>query len=216
MILGAHIANVEKIDGIAALKKIERIGRICYQSQESITDDSWRAFIEKLLRRRHLSVIEHVSVTAYIYCDRGVSHELVRHRIASFSQESTRYCNYNKGRKMPGGEIGVVPMMDGLTDVQKVRRRGLYAACEDVYNSEVAEGVSPQQARDSLPTCLRTEIVMTCNLREWLHFFEMRCAPNAHPAMRKIAFELLDQMQKMIPVIFDDISVKYARLPDSD
>ena len=214
MIFGNHIANVEKIDGIAALKKIERIGRVCYQSQDSITDDSWREFIEKILRRGDLSVIEHVSVTAYIYCDRGVSHELVRHRIASFSQESTRYCNYNKGRKISGGEIRIVPLMDGLTKEQTSRRMALYSMAEGVYNDEVAEGVSPQQARDNLPTCLRTEIVMTCNLREWLHFFELRCAPNAHPAMRKIAFEILDQMQKMIPLIFDDVAVRYARIPD--
>jgi thymidylate synthase (FAD) len=202
--------EIEEIDGVAALKKLELAGRTCYRSEHVITKTSCFGFIAGVIKSGHLSVIEHVSVTARVVCDRGVSHEIVRHRIGSYSQESTRYCCFKNDRFK--GEIACIPMMQGLTKQQKERRIELYELAERVYLEEIHAGVRAQQARDNLPTCLRTEIVITYNLREWRHFFEMRCAPAAHPQMREIAFLLLGKMAEAIPVVFDDI---YARLTDS-
>jgi thymidylate synthase (FAD) len=191
------------VDGQLMLQRIEYAGRICYKSESRVTFNSAWAFVQRIIKSGHESVIEHESVTVRIICDRGVSHEIVRHRLASYSQESTRYCNYGKT-----GEIVLSPMMWGLTDAQILRRKALYQNIEEVYLAEVSEGVSPQQARDNLPTCLKTEIVMTCNLREWRHFFKLRTAPAAHPQMREITIPMLVEFKRLIPIVFDDIAPK--------
>lgn len=194
----------DEIDGEAVLRKLERCGRTCYKSEEKITSESARKFVHMLLHEKHHeSVIEHVSITVRIICDRGVSHEIVRHRLAAYSQESTRYCNYSKEKF--GSEIAISPMLDGLTSEQVDRRMKLYDHIQSVYLEESSEGIAPQQARDNLPTCLKTEIVVTFNLREWRHFFKQRCSKKAHPQIRKITIPMLREFQRLIPVVFDDI-----------
>ena len=188
------------VDGREILKRIERIGRVCYKSEDKITEDSAETFVKSLIKRGHESVLEHCSFTARFVCDRGVSHEIVRHRLASYSQESTRYCNYSKGKF--GKEITVVkPNHDIAYDQWEE------ACCEAEYQYGrlLAEGCTPEQARAVLPNSLKTELIMTANLREWRHFFKLRNAPAAHPQMREVAGMLLAEAKEKIPVIFEDI-----------
>jgi thymidylate synthase (FAD) len=178
--------------------EIASAARLCYQSDESGKSD--QQMLEHIIKLGHLSVVEHGSASYQVVADRGWTHEAVRSRIGvAYSQESTRYCNYTKERL--GGEIKVIPMLDGLNVVQKDRRRWLYEHMERVYREEIAEGIKPQQARDNLPTCLKTEIRMTFTFRAWMHFFELRCAPAAHP-----------QMQKVAKIIFEDLAARSLTL----
>lgn len=186
----------------AILARIERAGRTCYKSESKITPTSARDFVRKIVASGHESVIEHESVTVRIVCDRGVSHEIVRHRIGSFSQESTRYCDYARS-----GEIEVVRPL-GLSQEAFVAWYTLVDQAQLAYNELRRLSIPPQIARSVLPTCLKTEIVVTFNLREWRHFFRLRTSPTAHPQMREIAIPMLAEFQRLIPVVFDDIVVR--------
>jgi len=157
-----------------------------------------------LAKREHFSVIEHAYATVKFTTDRGVTHEVVRHRLASFSQESTRYVNY--AGDLQGSQISVSPMFDNLTDAQIARREELYAHCERVYMAEIDEKIKPQQARDNLPTCTKTEIIVTANIREWGHIFKQRTSSGAHPRMQQLMRPLLEEFKRMIPVIYEDLS----------
>jgi len=192
-----------QVNGVAMLEAIERAGRTCYKSEDKITAGSATEFVRRIITSGHHSVLEHQAITVRVVCDRGVSHEIVRHRLAAYSQESTRYCNYGKGQF--GGEITLCPMMDGLNLNQVTRRHDLWELAERVYLAELAEGIKPQQARDNLPTCLKTEIVITYNLREWRHFFSLRTAAAAHPQMRRVATAILVRLRELVPVVFDDV-----------
>ena len=193
---------IDEIDGLEILKKLERIGRVSYKSEDKITEDSAAKFVKMLINSGHESVIEHVSLTAYIITDRGVSHELVRHRIASFTQESTRYCNYSKGKF--GSELTVI--MPPLQPVELSEWKITIQAIEASYLRLINEGVSSQLARLVLPNSLKTELYMTMNFREWRHFFKLRTSPKAHPQMRELALGMLNNLKHMVPVIFEDIS----------
>ncbi len=190
------------IDGEAILKHIEQCGRVCYKSEDRITEASAANFVRLIMNRKHEAVLEHFSITIKFICDRGVSHEIVRHRLASYCQESTRYCNYSKGKF--GGEITVVrPVyLDPDTCAYRAWERACKAA-EAAYFELLDWGCSPQKARAVLPNSLKTEVVMTANLREWQHFFRLRCSSAAHPQMREIATPALEALQAKIPVIFD-------------
>ncbi len=190
----------DDVDGDQILMNLERYARTCYKSKGLITPESARKFVARLIKKGHESTIEHEKVTVKIYCDRGVTHEIVRHRIGSYSQESTRYCNYS------GSGIEVIhPLffLQGSEQYQIWEKAML--ACEEAYNKLIALGAKPQEARCVLPNSLKTEIVVTYNLREWRHFFRLRCAKDAHPQMREVAVSLLRTMKKIIPVIFEDI-----------
>lgn len=180
-----------------ALQLIEIAGRTCYKSEDKITIDSNLKFVEMILKRGHDSVLEHASATVRFICDRGVTHEIVRHRIASYSQESTRYCDYGKmGIKF------IIPCDFDLDDedIELLQR------IEDHYNKCLVNGRTPQQARYFLPNGLKTEIVMTANLREWRHFFKLRTSKAAHPQMREVAKIAYDLIHQEIAIIFDDIT----------
>lgn len=195
------------------LHLVEQAGRICYKSEDKITIDSAGKFCDMLLSRNHESVLEHASVTVKIICDRGVSHELVRHRLASFSQESTRYCNYK------GGVTFVIPPWVSI-DPGEYKDIAEYPTKEAaskywfncMYNAEAyyvklsENGWTPQQARSILPNSLKTEIVITTNLREWRHIFKLRAHKAAHPQMREIIIPMLAEFKKIIPVIFDNLT----------
>ena len=186
------------------MKHLEAMGRICYQSEDATTDDSYKQFLRTIIERGHEAVLEHATVTAIIICDRGISHELVRHRIASYCQESTRYCNYNKGKF--GSEITVVePTFINENDgVYHIWQRACEAA-EAAYFDLIAESATPQQARDVLPTSLKTQIAVTMNIREWRHFFRLRCSPAAHPDMVALACRGLVEFYNRFPVLFEDV-----------
>lgn len=194
----------DKIDGYEILKRIERAGRVCYKSEEKINDDSAKRFVQSIIKSGHESVIEHEKITVRIICDRGVSHEIVRHRIASYSQESTRYCNYNADKF--GNELTFIKPYFWEEDSKEYSiwlESMKYV--EKCYMELIALGAKPQEARSVLPNSLKTEIVVTMNLREWRHFFSLRAAKAAHPQMRQIAVPLLKTFQNIVPIVFDDI-----------
>lgn len=197
------------------LELIEKAGRTCYKSEDKITENSNIDFSKMILKRGHESVIEHVSATVKFICDRGVSHEIVRHRIASYSQESTRYCDYNNGHVSfvippwvdikPGiYKYGDAVLFPNLTEssVYWFTSMGL---AEKQYQSIRNLGWKPEEARSVLPNSLKTEIIMTANIREWRHFFKLRTSPAAHPQMREIAIPLLEKFKNLIPIIFDNV-----------
>lgn len=199
-IISPDFAFVDSINGNAILKKLEAAGRTCYKSENKMTEDSAANFVRNLIKRGHESVLEHISITVRIITDRGISHEIVRHRLASYSQESTRYCNY-KDKEI---EFVLPYDIDPETKIFDYWKLSCQASETD-YKVLIAKGVAPQTARSVLPNCLKTELVMTCNLREWRHFFKMRCAPGAHPDMKYLATIMLHDFQEKIPVVFDDI-----------
>ena len=207
-IINADVEFITPIDGAAILKRLEQCGRVCYKSEAKITDTSAPAFVAGIIKRGHEAVLEHCSFTVKFICDRGVSHEIVRHRVASYCQESTRYCNYSK--EGFGSEITVIkpcflhPYTDGFNLWEE---DCLFA--EQTYFNLLECGCSPQEARSVLPNSLKTEVVMTANIREWRHFLKLRCSPAAHPQMREVALILLDKLHSLIPVCFDDIWGEY-------
>lgn len=197
-----HFTIIDKVDGIQILKDIERIGRTCYKSESKITDDSYIEFVKNIIKRNHLSVIEHAKVSVRLVCSRGVSHEVVRHRIASFSQESTRYVKYNDIEVMcPDNILRTEELFNDFIDVCNLIER--------VYTKWIGMGIKPQDARCILPTDLKTEIVITQNLRQWRHFFELRASKFAHPMMEQIAYSILHKFKQLIPIVFSDISPDY-------
>ena len=194
------------VDGQAILHDIERCGRVCYKAEDKITETSAQASVGNIIKRGHEAVLEHASVTVKFTVDRGVSHEIVRHRLAAYCQESTRYCNYSKD----GFGRQVTFIQPHFLD-RGTRGWELWVlACEQAekaYFDLLNWGCSPQEARAVLPNSLKTEVVMTANLREWRHFFKLRTAPAAHPQMREVTIPLLRRMQELIPVVFDDIKL---------
>lgn len=183
---------------------IELAGRTCYKSEEKIAQGTAQEFIQRILRLGHESVIEHGFCSVRIICDRGVSHELVRHRLAAYSQESTRYANYSKQKF--GREITVIKpsfWQEGSPEYQEWLTAMQQA--ENSYLNLLDMGATPQEARSVLPNSLKTEIVMTCNMREWRHVFKLRCSKRAHPQIREIMLGLLADMKNNVPVLFDDI-----------
>ena len=198
------IEIIDNIDGTKIIKKIEKIGRVCYKSEGKITEDSAEKFITNIIKSGHESVIEHETISARVICDRGVSHEIVRHRIASYSQESTRYCNYSNEKF--GKELTVIKPIFWSEDSKEYKVwLEMMNEIEKKYNMLVAMGAKPQEARSILPNSLKTEIIMTMNLREWRHFFKLRTSLRAHPQMREVAIMILEKFKKEIPIFFDDI-----------
>ena len=189
------------IDGGAILKRLEMYGRLSHKSEDKANEGSASVFIKKILDWGHESILEHESVTVRFICDRGVTHELVRHRLAAYTQESTRYCNY--GHKIQFIEP---PFFSKESELYALWLAGVQAAAEN-YEKLLGKGATPEQARSLLPNSLKTEIVMTANLREWRHIFKMRTATAAHPQIREIMIPLLSEFQKLIPVIFDDFVI---------
>lgn len=193
------------------LNRLERIGRVCYKSEDKIKVDSAEGFIRGIIKRGHESVIEHENISVRVTCDRGVTHEIVRHRIASYSQESTRYCNYSDGKF--DGQITVIDPcsgfgwdMDNDDDIEKYNlwHSAMWEA-EAHYNAMIAAGATPQEARSVLPNSLKTELVMTMNLREWRHFIRLRDSLKAHPQAQEVAHMIGVEFAKRYPVFFEDL-----------
>lgn len=204
-----EIIDMDDYDNI--IKKIEKIGRVCYKSESNISDGSAERFISNILKRGHESVIEHESITVRMICDRGITHEIVRHRIASYSQESTRYCNYTNDKF--GNQITVIDLASGFQyDLGDDKDLALYKIwteamenAEKSYFQMLELGATPQEARSVLPNSLKTEIVVTMNLRSWRNFFRLRCDSHAHPQMREVAGIALEVFKKRLPIFFSDL-----------
>lgn len=201
-------ASVEVIAFTPDLEKvIEMAGRTCYKSEHKITEESAAEFVAKITSINHESVLEHGAITVKFICDRGVSHELVRHRIASFSQESTRYCNYSKDKF--GNELTFIEPFFFIhpdSGIDNDMYEDWFDACsytETTYLRMIANGAKAQEARSILPNSLKTEIVVTANPREWKHIFKLRCAEAAHPQMREVMLPLHKIFKEMWPAIFN-------------
>lgn len=207
--------------GIKELKHIEKIARVCYKSESAITDDgeSAKKMVKMLIKNDHTAMIEHSTLAVKFTVDRGISHELVRHRIASFAQESQRYCNYSLNKF--DNEINIIDIAGSISLDKKME--DMYVdeiisildewneAIEDAekhYMRMIELGATPQIARSVLPNSVKTEIVVTANYREWRSFFKLRTAKAAHPAMREVTIPLLNELKTKLPIIFDDIEVK--------
>lgn len=191
--------------GRAMLQLIERAARTCNKSECKITSESAGDFVRKIAQvKKHVCVIEHASVTIRFICDRGVTHEIVRHRIAAYSQESTRYCNYSKDQF--GKEITVIqPPFWPVASAPWMQWKSACEGAEANYFALLEQGASAQEARSVLPNSLKTEIVMTANLREWRHVLLLRCAKAAHPQMQQLMRPVLAEFQKYLPELFEDI-----------
>lgn len=203
-IIEPSVEILTPIDGKAILKMLEAVGRTCYKSEDKIQEGSAEKFIAGIVKRGHEAVIEHYNITVKFICDRGVTHEIVRHRLASYCQESTRYCNYSSDKF--GTEITVIKpcYLDEGTESYRMWA-GLCSLAEAYYFDLLNYGCTPQEARAVLPNSLKTELVMTANIREFRHFFKLRCSKAAHPQMREVALMLLKEFKERIPVLFDDI-----------
>ncbi len=194
----------DEIDSKKMMLTLEKAGRTCYKSEGRIGDGTAEKFIANIIKRGHESVLEHEKITVRFICDRGVTHEIVRHRIASYSQESTRYCNYSQDKF--GNELTFIkPCFWNEDNEQYKLWLDTMQYIEEMYNKLIASGAKPEEARSILPNSLKTEIVVTMNLREWRHFFKLRTAPAAHPQIREISLALLDELKQKLPVIFGDI-----------
>lgn len=195
--------SFEIIDHSNLTTTIEIGGRTCYKSEDKICEGSADPFIERIKGFKHDSVLEHGSISVMITCDRGVTHELVRHRIASFSQESTRYCSYNKGKF--GNEITVVRPQSNLTLEQFDCWEEAMLAAEANYMGMIRRGASAQQARSVLPNSLKAEIMVTANPRGWGHILNMRTHRDAHPDMIATMRPILAEFRSRWPVLFNDV-----------
>lgn len=194
------VQPMEPLDGLEILKKIEKCGRTCYKSEDKITQESAEHFVKMLIRNGHLSVLEHVSITVRIIGDRSMSHQLVRHRIASYSQESQRYCDYGRS-----GKLQVVVPPDILESHVFNAWLHQVAAAYKCYKVLRVGKIKAEDARSVLPNCTKTEVVTTYNLRQWRHVFAERALnPHAQWQIKAIMRQALIVFSDNIPVVFDD------------
>lgn len=209
------------INGFDVLKRIEKIGRVCYKSEDRVTDTSAEKFVKAIMDRGHHSVIEHENVSIKFIFDRGISHEAVRHRIAAHSQESTRFCCYANDKF--GNELTFIDPIfwsSKETDNKDLLKYNIWldamAYLEEKYLLLIELGTKPEEARSILPNSLKTELVVTANLREWRHILKLRTSGKAHPQMREVMIPLLNELYLKIPVIFDDIYEDLQYLKNMD
>lgn len=208
-LIKSKVEILDNLNGKEIIDKIAKVARTCYKSEDNSTSERNRELVKRLIKSGHEAMIEFFDITVKFTCDRGVSHELVRHRMASFAQESTRYCNYSKDKF--GNELTfIVPswVEDAYKEDNWIMAMK-YA--ENHYFRLINNGWTPQQARMVLPMSIKTEVNMKANLREWRHFFKLRCSTAAHPDMRVLALDLLKQFHDNIPIIFDDIYEQFFK-----
>lgn len=187
------------------MSTIEKAGRICYKSEGLTKEGSAEKFIKNIIKRGHESVIEHISISAIVFTDRATSHQIVRHRIASYSQESQRYCNYSKD-KFSNEITFIEPVFWNEESTIKSAWLDAMNNAAKSYFELIALGAKPEEARTVLPNSTKTELVMTMNLREWRHFLKLRTSEAADPQIREIAEMLLARFNDYLPVIFSDIN----------
>ena len=203
-IIKPSVEILTPLDADTIYRHLERCGRVCYRSEHRIADGTAEKFLSGIIKSGHESVLEHYSITFKVICDRAVSHQIVRHRIASYSQESQRYCNYT--RDGFGNDVTFIkpPFVDSNSFYKLIWTSACLEA-ENAYKSFIRDGISPQEARAVLPNCTKTEIVCTMNVRELRHFLKLRTSNAADPAIRNVAGMLLDELAQKCPVLFGDI-----------
>ena len=191
------------------LKVVELAGRNCYMSEDRICEGSHNKMIGMLRMKKHESVMEHGNITVRMIGSRAFTHQLVRHRLAAYSQESQRYCNYSKGKF--NNEVTFIEPegFDDWTRPQKDNFKCALEESETYYQKLISYGTKAEDARGVLPNACKTEIVVTMNLRSWRHFFKMRCDKHAQAEIRNLAKGLLKEMSELMPVIFEDLNEEY-------
>lgn len=210
-VIDAYVEFIDNPDWDRIIKKIELCGRVCYKSEDKITIDSDKRFIKNIIKRGHEAVLEHASFSVKFTCDRGISHQIVRHRIASYCQESTRYCNYMNDKF--SNEICVIKpcFFDECSENYKTWFKSCLQ-CEKNYFELIKNGAKPEEARNVLPNSLKTELVMTANIREWRHFLKLRTSKAAHPQIRELANMTLNLFNAGGNILFEDINQKWRDL----
>ncbi len=195
--------KVEKIDGIKIMKRIERACRTCYRSEGKITEDSYKKLLNNCITRGHESVLEHEKVTVRIYSDVGSYKDLTRHRMASFSVESTRYCSYDKDKY--GNEISFInPVYIEDKEMYETWKKTMQEI-ENGYIKMKKLGATTDMCREVLPHSTAGEYTMTANIREWKHILALRTTNHVHPSIRQVLIPLLKYFQEEMPEIFGDI-----------
>jgi thymidylate synthase (FAD) len=208
-----EIVHLPEADSV--VRHLELAARTCYKSEDRMTPDSGKRLLSRVIASGHESVIEHTSLSVRLTCDRGITHEIVRHRLCSFSQESSRYCRYGNGitvvrpanvdsRVINCCDHHIPSYLSDIDETSLLWCRAMSAA-ETSYIDLLNAGWSAQEARSVLPTCLKTEIVVTANIREWRHIFNLRCAKPAHPEMRRLMLPLLLELYEWCPLLFQDL-----------
>ena len=195
---------VEEYDGKKIMKRIERACRICYRSEEKITEDSYKNLLKNCINRGHESVLEHEKISVRLVGDIGTYKDLTRHRHASFSVESTRYCNY--GNDKFDNEIKIMKPchIEEGTELYEIWKNGI-ENMEKSYMEMAKKGAKPDQLRMLLPHSTAAEYAMTANIREWKHILNLRCSKHAHPAIRQLLIPLLLKFKEDMPEIFDSV-----------
>ncbi len=203
-IVAPKVEIITPIDGDYILKHLELCARNCYKSEDKITADSAKAMIKKLLEMGHEAMIEHFSITVKFTTDVGAYKDLTRHRMASFAIESTRFCNYAKGKY--GNELTFMrpSNMEEGSEIYNIWYKTM-EMIEKSYLEMAEKGAKADQLRMMLPHSTKADVIMTANIREWRHVFKLRCAPATHPSVRHVMTMLLKEFRKKIPVLFDDI-----------
>ncbi len=197
-IIEQSVEILTPIDGGYILKFIEQCGRVCYKSEDKITEGSAEKFVRGLIKSGHESVLEHFNITVKAVTSRAISHQIVRHRIGAYSQESQRYVRYKDG-------IEVIYLPGSMGAAAMAAWKVAMEHAEECYKAFIDLGIKPEIARDVLPNATATEVVITYNLRQWRHFINQRTSKAAHPQIRQLAFMILNEFKGKIPVIFDDI-----------
>lgn len=209
-IIDPYVEIINMPDSGFIMKHIERAARTCYKSEDKIQKDSAEKLLKSLVKSGHHSVFEHISVTVKIVCDRGISHELVRHRLCSFSQESTRYANYSKDKF--GKEITLIRPFFWSESSEKYQLwLSAMEAAEKTYLKLIDLNATAQEARSVLPNSLKTEVITTANIREWKHIFSLRCHKASHPQMRQVMLPLLDKFYQSFPVYYEDLYLLHKK-----
>lgn len=212
--------QVEKVDYKQIMKNLERACRTCYRSEGKITEESYKTLLKNCINRGHESILEHEKVTIRMVCDIGVYKDLTRHRIASFSIESTRYCNYGKDKF--DNEIKFIKPVNMEEGTELYNR--WYSTCKTIEENYIEMSkleATPDQLRMLLPHSTAAEVTMTANIREWKHIFSLRCTKHTHPAVEQLMIPLLLKFKKEMPEIFDNIEydeefdpAKYAKITE--
>jgi thymidylate synthase (FAD) len=212
-VIDASHEVVQALPGLTMLSLLEDAARVCYKSEDKKGPGTAEKLLSRIIDQGHTSVLEHCVISVHIICDRGVSHELVRHRTGiAFSQESTRYANYADARF--GGECSFIRpfFWDNEKETMKMLMwKNAMEVCEQTYLTMLKAGASPQEARTVLPNSLKTEILVTANVREWRHIFGLRCAKAAHPQMREVMLPILRGFHFRFPLLFDDLAGRFHK-----
>lgn len=233
-----NVEILDNVNGDEVISKIATVARTCYKSESSSTPDKDKKLVENLVKLGHEAMLEFFDITVKFTCSRSIANEIIRCRLASYAQESTRYCDYSKDKfdhdityiipselNIPEGKYTnwdndwcdvselklLYPEVDNLDDATNCFLQSIKNS-EYYYFMLLDRGWKPQQAREVLPHALKTELNMKANLREWRHFFSLRCSTKAHPDIRLLALDLLNQFHNLIPIVFDDLYNKFIKM----